>query len=142
MLGDLFADFPALRLVLPHGGGAVPYHWGRYRGLAQDLGRPPLEAHLLPYVAFDTCVYYQRGIDLLLETIPTANVLFGSETVGAVRGNDPMTGNAFDDTRRYIDASPALDADGRRAVYEENATRVYPRLAASTAVRTHAGVLS
>ena len=34
--GDLFADFPALRFVIPHGGGAVPFHWGRYRGLAQD----------------------------------------------------------------------------------------------------------
>ncbi|HXU65544.1 MAG TPA: amidohydrolase family protein, partial [Polyangia bacterium] len=32
--GDLFKDFPALRFVIPHGGGAAPYHWGRYRGLA------------------------------------------------------------------------------------------------------------
>ena len=31
---DLFADFPKLRLIIPHGGGAVPFHWGRYRGLA------------------------------------------------------------------------------------------------------------
>ncbi len=28
---DLFKDFPTLRLIIPHGGGAVPYHWGRYR---------------------------------------------------------------------------------------------------------------
>ena len=28
--GDLFTDFPDLRLVIPHGGGAVPYHWGRF----------------------------------------------------------------------------------------------------------------
>ncbi len=27
--GDLFRDFPTLRFVIPHGGGAVPYHWGR-----------------------------------------------------------------------------------------------------------------
>lgn len=40
---DLFKDFPTLRMVIPHGGGAVPYHWGRYRGLAQDMKRPPLE---------------------------------------------------------------------------------------------------
>jgi Amidohydrolase len=33
--GDLFKDFPTLRLVIPHGGGAVPYHWGRFRGLAE-----------------------------------------------------------------------------------------------------------
>src|SRR6266850_353031 len=35
--GDLFKDFPSLRFIIPHGGGAVPYHWGRYRGIAQDL---------------------------------------------------------------------------------------------------------
>ena len=40
--GDLFKDFPTLRFVIPHGGGAAPYHWGRYRGLAQELKKPPL----------------------------------------------------------------------------------------------------
>ena len=29
--GDLFSDFPDLRFIIPHGGGAIPYHWGRYR---------------------------------------------------------------------------------------------------------------
>ena len=38
--GDLFADFPTLRFIIPHGGGAVPYHWGRYRGLADMLRKP------------------------------------------------------------------------------------------------------
>ena len=28
---DLFKDFPTLKFIIPHGGGAVPYHWGRYR---------------------------------------------------------------------------------------------------------------
>ena len=41
--GDLFAGFPTLRFVIPHGGGAVPYHWGRYRGLALALERPSLD---------------------------------------------------------------------------------------------------
>ena len=63
--GDLFADFPDLRLVIPHGGGAVPYHWGRYRGLADMLGKPPLSEHVMQNVFFDTCVYHQPGIDLL-----------------------------------------------------------------------------
>jgi 4-oxalmesaconate hydratase len=36
---DLFKDFPDLRLIIPHGGGAVPYHWGRFRGLADMLNR-------------------------------------------------------------------------------------------------------
>ena len=63
--GDLFRDFPTLRFVIPHGGGAAPYHWGRYRGLAQELKKPLLKDHLLNNVFFDTCVYHQPGIDLL-----------------------------------------------------------------------------
>ena len=33
--GDLFGDFPDLRLIIPHGGGAVPYHWGRFMSWAR-----------------------------------------------------------------------------------------------------------
>jgi 4-oxalmesaconate hydratase len=125
--GNLFEDLPGLRLVIPHGGGAVPYHWGRYRGLADMLKQPPVETNVMENVYFDTCVYHQPGIDLLLKVIDTKNVLFGSEMVGAVRGTDPQTGHYFDDTHRYIEES-ALDKDAKADVYERNTRRVYPRL--------------
>jgi 4-oxalmesaconate hydratase len=133
--GDLFRDFPTLRLVIPHGGGAAPYHWGRLRGLAQDMKKPLLAEHLLRNVYFDTCVYHQPGIDLLTRVIPVDNVLFASEMVGAVRGIDPETGHFYDDTRRYIDAQPALNAADRFKIYEGNARRVYPRLDAALATK-------
>jgi 4-oxalmesaconate hydratase len=125
--GDLFKDFPELKLIIPHGGGAVPYHWGRYRGLADMLKRPPLAEHVMRNVYFDTCVYHQPGIDLLFRVIDVDNILFGSEMVGAVRGIDPETGQYFDDTKRYIDALELSEAD-RAKVFEGNARRVYPRL--------------
>ena len=125
--GDLFRDFPTLRFVIPHGGGAVPYHWGRYRGLAEMLKRPPLAEHVMRNVFFDTCVYHQPGIDLLVRVIDLDNILFGSEMIGAVRGVDPESGHYFDDTRRYIDAL-ALDERDKRRIFEGNARRVYPRL--------------
>jgi 4-oxalmesaconate hydratase len=125
--GDLFKDFPTLKFIIPHGGGAVPYHWGRYRGLAQDMKRPPLEQHVMQNVFFDTCVYHQPGIDLLLKVIPTENILFGSEMVGAVRGIDPTTGQYYDDTKRYIDNS-SLSAAQKQMIFEGNARRAYPRL--------------
>ncbi len=125
--GDLFADLPALRLVIPHGGGAVPYHWGRFRGLAMALGKPPLEEHVLGNVFFDTCVYHQPGIDLLLDVVPSRNVLFASEMIGAVRDVDPRTGRHFDDTGRYLDAA-GLPRDEAAAIGEHNARAVYPRL--------------
>ena len=126
--GDLFGRFPGLRLVIPHGGGAVPYHWGRYRGLADMLGQPPLDEHVMGNAFFDTCVYHQPGIDLLFAVISPENIVFGSEMIGAVRGIDPLTGHHYDDTRRYIEATPHLSAPERGLVYEANARRVYPRL--------------
>jgi len=125
--GDVFRDFPTLRLIIPHGGGAVPYHWGRYRGLADMLKRPPLEEHVMRNVFFDTCVYHQPGIDLLARVIDIGNILFGSEMVGAVRGIDPRTGHYFDDTKRYIDALSVSSAQKER-IFEKNARRVFPRL--------------
>jgi 4-oxalmesaconate hydratase len=125
--GDLFKDFPSLRLIIPHGGGAVPYHWGRYRGLADMLKRPNLREHLMKNVYFDTCVYHQPGIDLLSRVINVNNILFGSEMVGAVRGIDPETGFYFDDTKRYIDAL-AISDDDKTKIFQGNARRVFPRL--------------
>ncbi len=128
--GDLFGDFPELRFIIPHGGGAVPYHWGRYRGLADMLKQPPLAEHVMKNVFFDTCVYHQAGIDLLFRVINIDNILFGSEMVGAVRGIDPETGQYFDDTKRYLDALELSDEE-RHKVFEGNARRVFPRLDAA-----------
>ncbi|WP_329456154.1 amidohydrolase family protein [Streptomyces sp. NBC_01497] len=125
--GDLFTDFPSLRLVVPHGGGAVPYHWGRFRGLAMALKKPPLEEHVLGNVFFDTCVYHQPGIDLLLDVVPRRNVLFASEMIGAVRDIDPCSGHHFDDTRRYVEAAGLTSAEVAD-IQEHNIRAVYPRL--------------
>ena len=127
LTSDLFKDFPTIKFVIPHGGGAAPYHWGRFRGLAQELKKPPLREHLLKNVFFDTCVYHQPGIDLLTRVIPIDNIVFASEMIGAVRGIDPETACYYDDTKRYIEAAPLARAD-RARIYEGNARRVYPRL--------------
>jgi 4-oxalmesaconate hydratase len=130
---DLFKDFPTLKFIIPHGGGAVPYHWGRYRGIAQDMGRPRLKDHLLNNVFFDTCVYHRPGIELLLKVVPADNILFASEMVGAVRGIDPETGHYYDDTKRYIDSIEWLASTDRDKIFHGNVSKVYPRFAARRA---------
>jgi len=132
IMADLFKDFPTLRLVIPHGGGAVPYHWGRYHGLAERMNRPPLAEHVMRNVFFDTCVYHQPGIDLLHRVIGADNLLFASEMLGAVRGTNPQTGRGWDDTKPYVERLDLPEAD-RRKVFELNARHVYPRLDARLA---------
>ena len=127
VLSDLFKDFPTLKVIIPHGGGAVPYHWGRYRGIAQDAGRPAPE-ELMRNMWFDTCVYHQKGVETLVEVMGADNVIFASEMIGAVRGIDSRTGRYFDDTKPYVDALNLSEADATK-IFEGNAMQAYPRLA-------------
>lgn len=125
---DLFQRFPGLRFVIPHGGGAIPYHWGRYRGLSMRNGwQDPSE--LLNNVFFDTAVYHQPGIDLLTRVIPSRNILFASEMLGAVRGADPETGVEWDNTLVYV-KNAGLSEENERRILLDNALEVYPGLAA------------
>jgi 4-oxalmesaconate hydratase len=125
---DLFQRFPELRFVIPHGGGAIPYHWGRYRGLSMRNGwQDPSE--LLKNVFFDTAVYHQPGIDLLTRVVPSRNILFASEMLGAVRGADPETGVEWDNTLVYV-KNAGLSDENERRILLENALEVYPGLAA------------
>ena len=91
------------------------------------IPHPPLPELIRGNVFFDTCVYHQAGIDLLLKIVPADNILFGSEMVGAVRGIDPETGHYYDDTKRYVEAAAVSDAD-RRKIFDTNARKVYPRI--------------
>jgi len=92
------------------------------------MKKPLLKDHVMNNVFFDTCVYHQPGINLLNTVIPVKNVLFASEMIGAVRGIDPETGNYYDDTKKYIDASTILSADDKHQIFEANTRRVFPRL--------------
>jgi 4-oxalmesaconate hydratase len=128
MQKNVFKDFPTMKFVIPHGGGAVPYHWGRYRGFGVDQKKPELVQELMKNVFFDTCVYHLPGMELLAKVVPVDNILFASEMIGAVKGIDPDTGHHFDDTKRYVEQVKTLSADDRYKIYEGNARRVYPRL--------------
>ena len=64
----------------------------------------------------------------MTKVIPTKNILFASEMVGAVRGVDPETGHNYDDTKRYIDGTPNRSEAERAAVFSENTLKVFSRL--------------
>ena len=125
---DLFRDFPDLRLVIPHGGGAVPYHWGRFRGLADMLERPAGEDAVMGNVFFDTCVYHQPGIDLLFDVIEHRQhpVRLGDgRRRPRHRPADRPPLRRHPPLRRRRSSSTATTGD---KVFEGNARRVYPRL--------------
>ncbi|MPZ14400.1 MAG: amidohydrolase family protein [Chloroflexi bacterium] len=123
----VFDDFPKLKIVIPHGGGAVPYQLARYRGISTVERRQPFE-EAIKKLYFDTAIYSQDAVETLLKAVGVDNVLFASEMVGAVYAVDPRSGRWFDDTKIYLDGIEWLTEENRRDLFEENALRVYPRL--------------
>ena len=125
--GNLFKDFPTLQFVIPHGGGAVPFHWGRYRGLAQEMKKPLLKDHLLNNVFFDTCVYHQPGIELHGEGDPGRQHpvrLRDARRREGRRSRRPGTTS----TIRSATSTSWISAADKQKIFEGNARRVYPRL--------------
>jgi 4-oxalmesaconate hydratase len=128
MESRVFNDFPTLRLVISHGGGTVPYQAARYRALSIMNKWEPFEA-FIKRVYFDTTVYSQDAMDLLVKVVGVDNVIFASEMLGGVTTIDPTTGRWFDDNKPCLDAISWLTADDRRKIFEGNVTTAYPLLA-------------
>ena len=128
MAKELFKDFPKLRFIVPHGGGALPCQIGRWRAIAKYFEwASPDEILGAGNVFVDTCVYNDLNMKMLFDAVPLDNILFGSECDGAFPGVvNPDTNDHVDNTRRYVDDSSLSGADKRR-VFADNAKRVYPR---------------
>ena len=82
---------------------------------------------LLSNVFFDTFVHHQAGMELPLNVIPADNILFASETVGAVRGIDPETGRHYDETKHITDEIESRSAEYREKIFHRSLHRVHPR---------------
>jgi len=123
----VFQDFPALKLVISHGGGNVPYQAARYRALCLMNKWEPFEA-FIRRLYFDTTVYSQEAMELLIRIAGVDNVMFASEMLGGVTTIDPATGRWFDDNKPCLDAVSWLTGEDRRKLFEENVQKAYPRL--------------
>jgi 4-oxalmesaconate hydratase len=128
MAKALFTDFPRLRFVVPHGGGALPCQIARWRAIAKYNGwAGPDEVLGTGRVFVDTCIYNQLNMRMLFEAVPLDNIVFGSECDGAFPGIvNPETNDHFDNTRLYVDGA-SLGAADKERIFSGNAKRVYPK---------------
>ncbi|MGH2364012.1 MAG: amidohydrolase family protein [Chloroflexota bacterium] len=121
---NVFNDFPTLKLIVSHGGGAVPYQFARWaagwhRRWGGKWGEP------LRKLYYDSCVYDETSLGLLFKVAGPDNVLFGTENPGTGNQVNPDTGRSIEDLAPTIrQLLPAADAD---KVLEGNARRLFSR---------------
>ncbi len=118
-------DFPALKILVSHGGGAIPYQLGRFD--AGSVRRGPRERFRdrLRRLYFDTVLYSQEALELLIRTVGVENVLYGAECPGVGSAVDPETGRTFDDIVPRIRSIGWLSEQDRGMIFEHNARRLF-----------------
>ena len=120
---NVFKDFPNLKIVVSHGGGAIPYHIGRFRSSAARRGFEFLDT--MRHLYYDTVLYSEEALRLLIKTVGADRCLFGAECPGVGSAVNPDTGRTFDDIRPHIESFDWLSQDEKSAIFEGNARALF-----------------
>ena len=121
----VFQDFPKLKIVCSHGGGAVPYHAGRYYAPTLRRGGQSNFYENLRKLYYDTVLYTAQACELLIKTVGADRCVFGTERPGVGTAKDPKTGRWMDDVRSYIDSFAWLSDADKKLIFEDNAKKLF-----------------
>jgi 4-oxalmesaconate hydratase len=124
---DVFEVYPDLKVIIPHGGGCIPYQMGRFRGVYWE-NRPGTFDEQVKRMWFDTSLYGEGALPLLLQVMGPDNVVFGTERPGD--GTHRRTSGGFwaDDIKSKLESLPELSTDDRNKILEGNARSIFKRL--------------
>ncbi|MCW2406493.1 4-oxalmesaconate hydratase [Sphingobium sp. B1D7B] len=120
---DVFKDFPSLKIVCSHGGGAIPYHVGRFRASGLRKGEEFLDK--MRHIYYDTVLYSEEALRLLIKTVGVDNCLFGAECPGVGSAVDPATGKTLDDIAPFITGFDWLSQAEKNQIMFGNAARLF-----------------
>ena len=128
---EVYDKFPNLKIIVAHGGGAVPYQVGRYRAFfgRHFEGKGGFDAQLRKFY-FDTVLYNQEGLDLLFKIVGSDRCMFGTENPGTGSYKDPESGKMLDDLKPVIEGIPGVTAQDCKNVFEDVAKKVFSRFEA------------
>jgi 4-oxalmesaconate hydratase len=120
----IFRDFPRLKLIMSHGGGAILLQHNRTRSLFESAGVDYGAA--VRKVYWDMAVYEPESMETMVRIAGPDNLLFATEMWGTANVIDPKTGKYFDDTLPFLKGLD-LSSEDEYKLLEGNARCVYSR---------------
>jgi predicted TIM-barrel fold metal-dependent hydrolase len=125
LTSKVFKDFPALKILVSHGGGAIPYQWARFE--ASSLRHPGATrfSESMRNLYYDTVLYSKGSLELLIKTVGADRCLFGTERPGVGTVKDPRTNRWLDETRHLIEDFDWLSAADKKLIFEDNSKKLF-----------------
>jgi predicted TIM-barrel fold metal-dependent hydrolase len=74
---------------------------------------------------YDTVLYTEDALRLLIKTVGVDRCLFGTECPGVGSSVDPATGRSMDNVKPMIENIEWLSAADRKMIFEDNARAVF-----------------
>jgi 4-oxalmesaconate hydratase len=127
---EVFEVFPDLKVVIPHGGGAIPYQVGRFSGTYwSGTGKKSTFPEAIRQLYYDTALYTPEALDLLVDVIGADRLLLGTERPGD--GSHKGSGDVAwaDDIAAVLRSLPSASTEGLDKILGDTAWTIYPRLA-------------
>lgn len=121
-------DFPDLKILVSHGGGAIPYQLGRFEAgsLRRSGGdESKLFSSRLRKLYFDTVLYTKDAVELLVKTVGPERCLFGAECPGVGSEIHPHTGRTLDDVAPSIKGLDFLSDAEKHDILCNNAIKLF-----------------
>ena len=118
-------DFPTLKIVVSHGGGSVPYQIGRFQASSMRHAEGERFLDGMRRLYYDTVLYSEGALKLLIDTVGPERCLFGAECPGVGSTVNPDTGRTFDDIRPIIQSFTWLNDAQKKMIFEDNARRLF-----------------
>jgi OH-DDVA meta-cleavage compound hydrolase len=120
----VFDDFPDLKILVSHGGGAIPYQIGRFD--SSSVRRPGGRFRdKMRNIYFDTVLYSKEAIELLIKVVGPERCLFGAEMPGVGSAVNPDTGETFDTIIPHIRGCDFISEAEKDAILGGNAMKLF-----------------
>jgi 4-oxalmesaconate hydratase len=124
LTSSVFKDFPNLKIVMSHGGGAIPYQYARFEASAIRRGIDRFSDRMRN-LYYDTVLYSADALALLFKTVGADRCMFGTERPGVGTVKDPKTGKWLDETRHIIESFEWLSSAEKKMIFEDTARKVF-----------------
>jgi aminocarboxymuconate-semialdehyde decarboxylase len=120
IFGGVLERHPGLKVCLAHGGGHLPYQFGRLqhgfqvrREAKVRTARPPRD--FLPLLYFDSLTHSAESLEFLVRLVGAERVLLGSDYPFDMANDQPV---------RAVEAVASLSSEEREAILFRNAERL------------------
>jgi 4-oxalmesaconate hydratase len=74
---------------------------------------------------YDTVLYTESALRMLIETVGADRCLFGAECPGVGSARNPATGRTYDDIMPILRDASWLSAAEKQAILQDNATNLF-----------------